>query len=92
MSKFLIEVPHDPDVVACSRVVKSFLTSGSHFLAQADWGCEDGNHSAWMVVDVPNRDDARAIVPPALRAEARIVSLNKFTVDQIDEILAGRRL
>jgi hypothetical protein len=92
MAKFLIEVPHEPERLACARVVHTFLSSGSHFLAQADWGCEDGNHSAWMIVDVNSKDDARAIVPPPLRPEARIIGLNKFSIDQIDDILKGRKL
>ena len=92
MAKFLIEVPHEPERLACARVVQAFLSSGSHFLAQADWGCEDGNHSAWMIVDVDSKEDARVIVPPALRTQARIIGLNKFTIDQIDDILKGRRL
>jgi hypothetical protein len=92
MPKFLIEVPHEPETRACARVVQVFLSSGSHFLTHADWGCEDGNHSAWMTVDVNSKEDARAIVPPALRAQARIVGLNRFTIDQIDSILSGERV
>jgi hypothetical protein len=92
MAKFLIEVPHEPERVACARVVHTFLSTGSHFLAQADWGCQDGNHSAWMIVDVASKEEARAIVPPSLRPDARIVGLNKFTIDYIEDILAGRRL
>jgi hypothetical protein len=92
MAKFLIEVPHEADTMACARVVHIFLSTGSHFLAQADWGCADGNHSAWMMVDAESREEARAIVPPPFRAEARIVGLNKFTIEYIDDILAGRRL
>jgi hypothetical protein len=92
VAKFLIEVPHKPERVACARVVQTFLSSGSHFLAQADWGCADGNHSAWMIVDVDSKEDARAIVPPPLRAEARIIGLNKFALDYIEDILSGRML
>jgi hypothetical protein len=92
MMKFLIEVPHEAETMACARVVHTFLSTGSHFLAQADWGCADGNHSAWMIVDAESREEARAIVPPPFRAEARIVGLNKFTIEYIDDILAGRRL
>ena len=47
MARFLIEVPHEAEVVAC----------------------------------------ARHILPPAFRSQARIVGLNKFTMEQIDEIL-----
>jgi hypothetical protein len=92
MAKFLIEVPHDPEQLACARVVHTFLSTGSHFLAQADWGCADGNHSAWMIVDVDNKEAARAVVPMPFRSEARIIGLNTFTIDYIDDILAGRRL
>ena len=69
-----------------------FLSSGSHFLAQADWGCEDGNHNAWMIVDVDSKEDARTIVPPPFGAQARIIGLSKFTIDEIEGILCGQRL
>ena len=87
MSKFLIEVPHEPEMVACARVVRVFLTTGSHFLSQAEWGCMDGDHRAWMIVDVEDKNQARAIVPPAFRSQARIVGLNQFSLEEIDGIL-----
>lgn len=87
MPRFLIEVPHEPETVACAKVVKMFLASGSHLLAQADWGCMDGDHRAWMIVDVADKNEATAIIPPGLRASARIVGLNTFSMSQIDAIL-----
>lgn len=87
MARFLIEVPHDAEHVACARVVEIFLKTGSHFLSNADWGCRDGDHNAWLTVEVDSRDEARSILPPAFRAQARIVQLNKFTIAEIDEIL-----
>jgi hypothetical protein len=88
MPRFFIEVPHTPDVVGCARVVKIFLSTGSHFLTNADWGCMDGKHVAWLTVDVPTREEARAILPPAFRANAEITRLTKFTMEKIDETLA----
>jgi hypothetical protein len=87
MAKFLIEVPHEGETVACAKVVQVFLSSGSHFLTHADWGCADGEHVAWMIVDVDTRAEARAIVPPAFRKDAKVVALNKFSMEEIDEIL-----
>jgi hypothetical protein len=89
MARFLIEVPHEPEAVACARVVKVFLTSGSHFLRHADWGCADGDHRAWMIVDVADKNEALGIVPPGLRASARVVGLNSFSMDHIERILQG---
>jgi hypothetical protein len=77
--------------LACARIVQVFLGFGSHFLSHADWGCMDGYHSAWMIVDVDSKDDARNIVPPSLRHNAKIVALNEFTMPQIQEILARHR-
>jgi hypothetical protein len=78
MPRFLIEVPHEAETVACAKVVQIFL---------ADWGCKDGDHRAWIIVDVGSREEARSIVPPAFRAQAKIVGLNTFTMEQIDDIL-----
>jgi hypothetical protein len=91
MPRFLIEVPHEAETIACAKVVKVFLASGSHLLTHADWGCADGDHRAWMIVDVASKDEAMAIVPPAFRSAARIVGLNYFSLDQIDEILKTHR-
>ena len=87
MPRFLIDVGHERETIACARAVRVFLESGSHFLTHADWGCKDGVHSAWMIVEVANKEEARAIVPPAFRSRARIVALNQWSVEQIDEIL-----
>ena len=87
MSKFLIEVPHDREQLACARAVQAFLSSGSHFVANADWGCRDGDHRAWIVVDVGSKDEARAIVPPVHRSQAKIIALNKFTLREIEDMI-----
>jgi hypothetical protein len=87
MARFLIEVPHEAEKKACALAVKVFLETGSHFLSNADWGCLDGVHKAWIIVDVATKDEARMILPPAFRPQAEIVQLNKFTMDEIDEIL-----
>jgi hypothetical protein len=91
MPRFLIEVPHSPDPLACAQVAEVFLRSGSHFLTNADWGCLDNVHSAWFIADVQNKDEALAIVPPAFRRDARIVGLNRFSIEHIDEIIRRHR-
>jgi nicotinate-nucleotide pyrophosphorylase len=78
-------------VVACARVVESFLNYGSHFATLADWGCQDGEHKAWIVIEAENKAEARGILPPAFQSQAKIVQLNKFTMEDIAEILEGHR-
>ena len=87
MPKFLIEVTHEEEYLACAQIVESFLNYGSHFATKADWGCKDGVHKAWITIDTNTKDDARNILPPAYRAQATIIELNKFSMAEIDEIL-----
>ena len=91
MPQFLIEVPHSEETLACARVVQAFLSMGSHFLTQADWGCMDGIHSAWMIVEVASKEEARLVVPPPFRSQAKIVGLNKFTLEQIEAIIGQHK-
>ena len=87
MPRFLIEVPHESGVVSCARANKVLLDSGSHFLTHADFGCPDGVHKAWIVVDVDSKDEARNMLPPAYRRQATIVQLSKFDLNELDDLI-----
>ena len=71
MARFLIEVPHESEVVSCYRAIRLLLESGSHFLTHADFGCDDGVHKAWIVVEAESKDEARNILPPSIAARRR---------------------
>ena len=86
MARFLIEVPHDNEAAECARAAEMFLRTGSHFLTRADWGCMDGEHKAWIIVELDTKEEARGIVPPAFRSRARVVQLNSFTLEQVGEL------
>jgi hypothetical protein len=86
MARFLIEVPHESEAVACIRAVEILLRTGSHFITHADFGCYDGDHRAWIIVVVESGDEARNTVPVEYRAQARVVKLNRFTLDDIEEL------
>jgi hypothetical protein len=63
MERFLIEVPHEAEPEACIRAVKAFLNTGSHFLSNADWGCYDGDHKAWMILELDSKKEALSVIP-----------------------------
>jgi len=86
MEKYLIEVPHEATKAACVNAVRIFLQTGSHFLANADWGCLDGEHKAWLLVEVEDKNQAIRIVPPAYRPDAKIIKLHTFTREEMESI------
>lgn len=91
MSRFLLEVPHGPDAIDCTRAVAILLRTGSHFLTHADWGCHDGVHKAWVIVDAETHDEARNIVPAEYRKQALVVKLNHFELAAMERFLSRQR-
>ena len=87
MAKIFIEVPHEAEERACALAIEILLKTGSHWLMNAEFGCMDGEHKAWVIVDVESKEEARRILPPIYRSTAKIVKLNKFSMEEIEEIL-----
>jgi hypothetical protein len=86
MSKYLIEIPHGNNKIDCQRAVSILLSSGSHFLTNADFGCLDGEHKAWFFMEASSKEEVLRIVPPAYRKDAKISQLNKFKLKDVEEI------
>jgi hypothetical protein len=74
MDRYLIESPHNID--DCDKVMKEIQMAG--YLHHFEWGCKDGVHTAWAIVEAENREHAKQIVPWMVRGRARIVKLVKF--------------
>lgn len=87
MPRFLIEVPHETEAVSCLRAIRVLLESGSHFLTHADFGCDDGVHKAWIIVEADTRDDARNVLPPIYRRQASVVQLCKFGLEELPDLI-----
>jgi hypothetical protein len=87
MPRYLIEVPHEPVMGACALAAKSLLQTGTHFVTNAEWGCADGEHKAWIIVEMDSKQDARGILPLNFRPNAKIIELTRFTMQDIDEVV-----
>ena len=69
------------------RALHAILAFGSHYITQADWGCLDGVHKSWLIVDVDCKNTAKCIVPPNFRGDAKVIQLNKFTPQEIQNLV-----
>lgn len=87
MTKFLVEVSHSPEKIECLRTIQIFLSSGSHFLTHADWGCLDGEHKAWFLMEVDRKEEALRVVPPFYRKDTKITKLSKFNLTEVENLL-----
>ena len=87
MPRYKIEHTHDPQPDGCARLLNSLLQADAHVLANAEFGSDNRVHTACMIVEADNDHYARLMVPPVIRDSALLVQLNKFTPEQIREML-----
>jgi hypothetical protein len=78
MPTYLIEIPHSGNTSECRQVIKLFVESGSHLLANSYWGCKSGVHKSWFISDFDSREEALQIIPPFLRHTATVIELTTF--------------
>ena len=78
MTRYLIEVPHEGTKQACDQAIRVFMETGSHFVTNADWGCSDHVHKAWIFADLETKDQALSLLPPLFRRVATVVALERF--------------
>lgn len=87
MAKYLVEVSHSSDIIECLRTIQIFLNTGSHFLTNADWGCHDGEHKAWFIMESDSKDEAFRIVPSFYWKDTKVTLLSKFKPKDVEEML-----
>jgi hypothetical protein len=86
MPKFLIEVPHENTEGACNRALQIFKSTGSHFVTNAEWGCHDNEHKAWILAELEDKQQALLIVPPEFRSVAKITAVERLTPAGLEDI------
>ena len=86
MPRFLIEVTHEDTLEACNYVKRAFYRTGSHFLTNAEFGCPDNVHKAWLIVDVEDKEAAERIVPPDFREKSQVITLEKMDPSKMDDL------
>jgi hypothetical protein len=57
---------------------------GNDILTNTYWGCGTGNHTAYIIVQADNEAAALNMLPSSVKDNAKIVQVEKYTVDQIE--------
>ena len=79
MDRYLIISPHTQ--ADCVKALRNIETAGS--VTRWDWGCKDGDHTGWVIVEAENKEQAMLVVPTLERPNARAVKLVRFTPDDV---------
>ncbi len=81
MSKYLIASRHEP--ADCLRALDEELAKGPGMLDKFVYGCKDGDHVAYAIVEVKTLSDALAMLPGFLQETACITKVDKYTPAEI---------
>ncbi len=74
MNRYFVISPHA--VEDCVKSVEQVEAMG--FITHFDWGCKDGEHCGWVIIEASNANEALLVVPSFDRPKARAVKLTKF--------------
>ena len=87
MKRFLVISDHTAE--DCNRALKEVLAIG--YLTHFDWGCKDGVHTGWAILEADDKAEAMMSVPTFLRGQARIVQLTKFQAEKVQAMHVRER-
>jgi hypothetical protein len=82
MKQFIVVSHHKAE--DCIVALKQVLATG--YLTHFDWGCKDGVHTGWAILEAETREEAMMSVPAFLRNQAQVVRLTKFNADQVERM------
>ena len=79
MDRYLVILPHTMEECAKSLQQIEAIGTITHF----DWGCKDGEHTGWVIIEAENKAEALMVVPTLQRNKARTIKLTKFSPEDV---------
>ena len=79
MPKFLVVSNHTGD--DCIKALQETLAIG--YLTHFEWGCKDGVHTGWAMLEAESKAQAMLSVPTFLRNEAKVILLTQFDPEKV---------
>ena len=81
---YLVSVPHTPE--QCLSTLDEMKGKGDAFLSKFEFGCMDGDHTAYAFIDGASSDNVRKMLPENEQKAAKITKVNKMTAADIEKI------
>jgi hypothetical protein len=82
MDRFLVISPHTNE--DCTNAIKQVMFAG--YITHFDWGCMDGEHTGWVIIEADNAKEALMVVPSGQRSSARVIRLTKFSPADVEKM------
>ena len=78
---YLVHEQHTPE--QCLRVIDEVATESPELLDAAWWGCGEGVHKSWAILEARNEREVLNKLPEIIHENVTIVEVGQFTAEQI---------
>jgi hypothetical protein len=79
MDRYLVISPHS--AADCKKALHEVNATG--YITRFDWGCMDGDHTGWVMIEAENTQQALMVVPSMQRHKAKAIKLVKFSPTEV---------
>lgn len=80
MKRFLVISHHSGE--ECVKALKETLAMG--YLTHFEWGCKDGVHTGWAILEAEDKEQATLSIPTFLRPKGQVVRLSRFKPETVE--------
>lgn len=78
-SDYMIISPHT--AAECDAALQQAEQLGT--LSKFEWGCKQGDHTGYAIVQATSKEEALKMVPENVRAKARVIKVDRLTPEEI---------
>jgi hypothetical protein len=82
MDRYLIVSPHSKE--ECVKALRQIESIGS--ISHFEFGCKDGEHCGWVILEAENKQEALLAVPSVERHKAKAIRLVRFSPDDVKKM------
>jgi len=82
MARFHVESKHTKQ--ECLQDLDE-MAQQPEVLHKFEWGCMAGDHAGYAMLEASSADEARSMLPMAMRERARITEVSTITPEQIKQ-------
>ena len=79
MDRYMVIIPHTKE--DCKSALKQIESIGT--ITHFDWGCKDGEHTGWAIIEADTKAEAMLTVPTIQRRTAHVFKLTRFDPEDI---------
>jgi hypothetical protein len=80
---YLIETKHTQE--ECLAALDAINEKDKNLLTKLNWGCPEGNHTGYMMVEAKSENEAVEDLPAELKEDMKVYKLVQVTPKQIEE-------